>query len=66
MKNKSSSGAKNMKAFTLGRKMFAQISAVEGIHMSTAMKADFRAFDKNALPAKKRRQILVGKYGKTV
>jgi hypothetical protein len=44
--------------YTIGRRAFAKISAVEGIHMTDAMEADFREFDrKNLSPASRRRAI---------
>lgn len=64
MKKKSVSRA--VPGWTLGRKDFASISAIEGVRMTSSMEADFRDFDKRALPSKKRRQILADKYGKAV
>ncbi|HEX4095565.1 MAG TPA: hypothetical protein VHX64_02495 [Caulobacteraceae bacterium] len=44
--------------FTLGRKGFAKISAVEGIHLSRAMEDRFREFDRQGLsPAERRKAI---------
>jgi len=48
--------------FVLGRKAFSSISAVEGVHLSKDMKADFRRLE-SASPAT-RRAALSGKYGK--
>ena len=48
----------------IGRKGFAKICAVEGIRITAAMEADFRAFEKKGLPASERRKILAAKYGK--
>ena len=48
--------------FVLGRKAFSSISAVEGVHLSKDMKADFRRLE-SASPAA-RRAALSGKYGK--
>jgi hypothetical protein len=48
--------------FIIGRKAFEQISAVEGVVLSTAMKADLRNLDK--VSSEKRRQVLRSKYGK--
>lgn len=48
----------------IGRKGFAKISAVEGIRLTAAMEADFRAFEKKKLSASERRKILAVKYGK--
>lgn len=49
---------------TVGRKGFAKICAVEGVRLTAAMEADFRAFEKKKLPAGERRKILTAKYGK--
>ncbi len=49
--------------FVVGRRAFAKISAVEGIHMPREMEADFAAFDLEKKPASQRRSILVDKYG---
>ncbi len=48
--------------FVLGHKAFSSISAVEGVHLSRDMKADFRRLE-SVSPAA-RRQALAGKYGK--
>ncbi len=48
---------------TVGRGGFAKISAVEGVRLTAAMEADFRAFEREGLPASKRRKILAAKYG---
>ena len=53
------------KGFTLGRGSFAKISAVEGIKLSSTMKAEFRSFDKQELSPDERRKALTRKYGKT-
>ena len=50
--------------YMIGRKRFAKICAVEGIRLTAAMEADFRAFEKKGLPASERRKILAAKYGK--
>ena len=49
---------------TIGRKGFARICAVEGIRITSAMAADFQAFDRKRLSAGERRRILASKYGK--
>lgn len=48
--------------FVVGRKSFASISAVEGIHMSRDMHGEFRRTDD--VSADKRRSMLSDKYGK--
>ena len=52
------------KGYTLGRSRFAKISAIEGIHMTAAMEADFRDFDRKGLSAEDRRRVIGKKYGK--
>jgi hypothetical protein len=47
--------------FTLGRERFAQISAVEGIALTPAMRAELERFDREGLSAaERRRAILAG------
>lgn len=53
-----------VKGYTIGRHGFAKISALEGIHLSDAMDADFREFDRNGLSAEERRKVIRRKYGK--
>jgi hypothetical protein len=48
--------------FVIGHQAFARISAVEGVVLSKAMKADLRRLEA-AAPAE-RRMVLSGKYGK--
>lgn len=49
--------------FTLGRKGFAKISAVEGIHLSSAMQQQFEGFDRKGLSAAERRQAIKSTLG---
>ncbi len=56
---------KGEKRFIVGRAGFARISAVEGLHLSPAMKRDFEAFDRDELSATERRRAILRKYGKT-
>jgi hypothetical protein len=51
--------------YTIGRESFAKISAVDGLHMTAAMEADFREFDTRRLSAAERRAVLRRKYGKS-
>lgn len=51
--------------FTLGRKGFAQISAVEGIRLSAEMERKFAGFDRDGLSAPQRRQAIARDFGKT-
>ena len=48
--------------FTIGRKSFASISAVEGIEISRGMDGEFRRTDR--MTAEKRRSTLASKYVK--
>ncbi len=50
--------------FTLGRKSFAKISAIEGIHLSPEMESKFRQFDREELPASERREAISRAFGK--
>lgn len=53
-----------VKGYTIGRHDFAKISALEGIHLSDAMDADFREFERKDLSAEERRKAISRKYGK--
>lgn len=57
------SGTKR-KGFTLGRKSFEKISAVEGIRLTGDMRSTFRSLDKQGSSAVVRRQTITKKYGK--
>jgi hypothetical protein len=59
------SKAKNAaaKRYTLGREAFAQISAIEGLHLTPEMKRDFQRFDEERLPNRNRRGAILSKYG---
>ena len=50
--------------FTIGRRGFAKISAVEGLHLSDEMKQDFEALDRKGLSGEERRRVIIGKYGR--
>ena len=52
------------KAFTIGRRGFEKISAVEGISLSPEMRRDFSEFDRRKLSASERREEIRRKYGK--
>jgi hypothetical protein len=52
------------KGFILGRKGFARISAVEGIHLSSEMETKFQEFDRDELPASQRREAISRAFGK--
>lgn len=49
--------------FTLGRKAFARISAVEGIRLSASMERRFSEFDRQDLPAAERRLAIARDLG---
>ena len=50
--------------FTIGRRGFAKISAVEGLRLSDEMEKDFEAFDRKGLSGEERRRVIINKYGK--
>ncbi len=52
------------KGYTIGRRGFAKISAVEGIRLTDAMAKDFREFERKGLSPEQRRKAIVSKYGK--
>lgn len=52
------------KAFTIGLRGFAKISAVEGIQLSPEMVRDLREFDRQGLSVEERRAYIARKYGK--
>lgn len=55
----------NAKAgFTLGRRGFARISAVEGIRLSSDMEERFREFDRQDLSASERRKAIARAFAK--
>ena len=51
-------------SFTLGRKGFAKISAVEGIRLSADMERRFRDFDRQGLSAADRRKTIARAFAK--
>jgi hypothetical protein len=51
--------------FTLGRKSFAKISAVEGIRLSDDMEKRFRDFDRQGVAASDRRETIARAFAKT-
>jgi hypothetical protein len=50
-------------SYTIGRKGFSKISAVEGIKPSQRVDEDFREFDRQGLSPAERRRALARKYG---
>lgn len=50
--------------FTLGRKGFAKISAVEGICLGADMEQRFREFDSQGISASERRKSIVRAFTK--
>ena len=55
---------RSSKGFIIGRSGFAKISAVEGIHTTVTMDAEFREFERQGLSADQRRKVISRKYGK--
>ena len=51
--------------YTLGRKGFAKISSVEGIHLSSEMEERIREFDRKGLSPSERRREIARTLGKT-
>jgi hypothetical protein len=60
----SKSSKRVSKGYVLGRSRFAKISAIEGIHLTSAMEADFLEFERKGLSAEDRRRAIGRKYGK--
>jgi hypothetical protein len=50
--------------FVLGCESFRKISAVEGLKMPKSIRGEFSALDRQNASPRKRREVLVGKYGK--
>jgi hypothetical protein len=48
--------------FILGRERFARISAVEGIALTPAMRADLERFDREGLTAAERRRAILARF----
>ena len=48
--------------FILGRERFARISAVEGIALTEAMRADMERFDRQGLSAAERRRAILARF----
>jgi len=51
------------KSLTIGLAGFAKISAVEGLYLTRDMKGIFRNLKRQGDSAKKRRDVIVKKYG---
>ncbi len=49
-------------SYTIGRRAFAKISAVEGIYLTQELRKDFQTFEQNKLSHKDRRQAIARKY----
>ncbi|MBV9548186.1 MAG: hypothetical protein JO256_00760 [Alphaproteobacteria bacterium] len=58
----SKSAKPSSRSFTLGRRGFAKISAVEGIRLDRETLKTFRDFDAKKLSAKTRREALIAKF----
>ena len=52
------------KSYTIGRKAFAKISAVEGIHLTPEMRKDFQEFEQQNLSSEDRRNAISKKYAR--
>jgi len=52
------------KSYTIGRRAFAKISAIEGIRLSEEASEDFREFERKGLSPQDRRQAISRKYAK--
>ncbi len=52
------------KSYTIGRKVFAKISAVEGISLTPGMRKDFQVFEEKNLSHADRRQAISKKYAR--
>jgi hypothetical protein len=48
--------------FVVGRDRFARISAVEGIALTPAMRADLERFDRDGLSAAERRRAILARF----
>jgi hypothetical protein len=64
MKKPSGSLKSNAKSYTVGRRAFAKISAVEGIRLSDSTDEDFREFERKGLSPQARREAISRKYAK--
>jgi len=65
MSTRSAKPAKRpVRGYTIGRRSFAKISAVEGIALTEEMDRDFREFERKGLTPKERRAAIAQKYGK--
>jgi hypothetical protein len=62
---KSSRVSAGARRLTVGRDVFAKISAVEGLFLSSEMKGDFTDFDRKKLSPEERRRAIVAKYART-
>jgi len=52
------------RGYTIGRDVFAKISAVEGIHLTKEMRKDFQTFEQKGLSPKDRREAISKKYAR--
>ena len=50
------------RGYTIGRDVFAKISAVEGIYLTKEMDKNFQAFEQKGLSSKARREAISKKY----
>lgn len=52
--------------FTLGRKQFASISAIEGLPVTQEMLREFEEFDRKETPARERRRAIISGFTKSI
>jgi hypothetical protein len=62
-RKRSSGRGRTKSSYTVGLAGFAPISAVEGLHLTAAMQADFREFERKGLSSAERRRRIAQKYG---
>ena len=53
---------KSPQSYTVGRRAFAKVSAIEGIHLTQEMDRDFRDFEQKGLAPEDRRRAIAEKY----
>lgn len=50
--------------YTVGRRAFARIGAIDGVRLTDEMEEDLREFDRKGLTVEERRRAIARKYGK--
>ena len=64
MSSKSKSAPTSASRYTVGRRAFARISAVEGIRLTPEMDKALREFDEKRLSGDERRRAIARTFGK--